>query len=206
MRRIIGLVEAEQPLNELRGIRGDVEGAKDLDSKHGVIAYMEEKGFTTLGYGMWGAVFDHPQFQGRYVLKLFADKFYEMFINYCQAQPSNPYLPKFVGKIIRVNADARLVRIERLEPLTGTDDEFQDALDRIGTYLLIKNPKPSVAQRIERIADEYNIAHLIPTMRDLAQKLPAGAAYDVHTENMMLRDGKTVITDPWAGAEIPFLK
>ncbi|RYD61313.1 MAG: hypothetical protein EOP83_17335 [Verrucomicrobiaceae bacterium] len=199
MRSLIALCES-QIVTELQGIKQDA--ATVFDSKDHVVEFMVKKGFTVLGQGQWGAVFDHPDFKRRYVLKLFSDRYYEAFVNACIVHPGNPHLPRFFGKVMKVTDTARMVRIEKLKPF-NSDQRTEEFLDDVGFEIAERG-------RITRMqtlaAENLGLSELLPTMLSLGENLPEGAIYDIHAENIMKRGNTLVITDPWGGDHIPFLR
>lgn len=191
-------------LDELQGIRQHRE--QTFYTKGQVREYLEEKGFECLGIGMYGGVFDHPSFGGRYVLKVFADPFYEGFLDWCRTQDGNPHLPRIVGKVMRLTGVGRMVRIERLEPMTRVV-YGQARLGRYVTFLRDRSRvKPDEVERITAHIDGMGLTHLRETLDAVAARTPKGGEIDLSPENFMMRGETIVISDPYAGAAIPFLR
>lgn len=191
----------QQRLDELHSIRQHT--SQTFYSKYEVKSYLEEKGFTCVGIGNYTAVFDHPSFGGRYVLKVFADPFYEDFLGWCAANP-NPHLPKVVGKVMKLGEVGRMVRLEKLKPMTMRRwdwtkiERFNDMLKRPDAYT------DAQKHALAAGAVKKGLTGLFQTFEDVIAAAPAGAVMDVHDGNFMLRGDTVVITDPYGGAKIPF--
>jgi hypothetical protein len=198
MRNFITICES-QIVNELHGIKQDA--ATDFQSKDHVVDFMVQKGFKVLGQGQWGAVFDHADFHGRYVLKLFSDQFYDAFLRYCAANKDNPHLPRVFGKIMQVGQGS-MVRIERLTPFHA-DEQTEEFLDDVGHDISVRG---RITQMQLLTAENLGLSAILPTMLALGKATPRNAAYDIHAENIMVRGDTLVITDPWGGDYIPFLR
>ncbi|RYD59602.1 MAG: hypothetical protein EOP83_20565 [Verrucomicrobiaceae bacterium] len=192
MRNLINLVEGET-LNELQGTKAH---PKSFPTKEAFYRYMEQMGFELIGAGLSGAVFDHPKFQGRYIMKLFADAEYEHFVHWVMDQSvQNEHLPRFYGKLIKVSQNGRLIRMERLAPLPKAR--------RRGLMRLI-----NAAVEVIQGQTDYDTASAWFTEDDdeslfdtLMAVLKEGGPEtdDLHEQNVMMRGNTIVVTDPWGG-------
>lgn len=197
-------------LDELQGVKNHV--AKPFARRDDVVAYLAKQGFRVLGMGNNGAVFDHPSFRGKYVLKVFSDRYYEAFLNYCIANQGNPHLPKIVGKVMPLGGqeNGRMVRIEKLWPMTEAQAEEMEMDTLIGFLIdhVIEGQK--VTPRAQRTLDEWaarhNLQSFCQTVFDVAKHKPSGAEIDMDVPNFMWRGKTLVIADPYGGDRIPFLR
>jgi hypothetical protein len=83
------------------------------------IEYLEHRGWNIYGEGSYGTVLDKPS--KNYVLKVFADKGYNTFLNFIEQNQHNPNLAKIKRKIIKSNSNELLgvVAIEKLKPVNS---------------------------------------------------------------------------------------
>ncbi|RYD65187.1 MAG: hypothetical protein EOP83_07930 [Verrucomicrobiaceae bacterium] len=204
----MSLLEEPEQLDELQGIKRHGTD-KDFTGRNQVVMYLQSKGFDVLGYGEYGAVCDHPSFNGKYVLKVFRDKNFEVFIDYCKANAGNRYLPKFHGKLIRLGEAAAMIRVEKLNPVS--DDFYYQALGQL-VVMVHRYTHPSANDEMRQQAldwvEDMSYEEFFETLVTLTQNAPAGAEMDLHPGNFMRRGprGGVVISDPYKGAELPFGK
>jgi hypothetical protein len=192
MRTLINLCEHQQ-LDELQGVKAH---PKRFLSKDEFLAYMAERGFEKLGAGHYGAVFDHPAFGGRYVLKVFSDPAYEAFLEFCATHKS-PHLPRVTGKVIKVSQNARMVRLERLEPMTRAQADAAD-LDGMGdaAWQIAKG------EATIDLYPEYQGSTLFELLIALERNTGIHMSTDLLGErNFMLRGDTIVVSDPYVGHE-----
>lgn len=203
MREIMNLVEGAQRIDELQGVKAHT--SQKFTNKLEVYRYLISKGFSILGTGQYGAVFDHPSFRGRYVLKVFADTFYEAYLNWVVKQGGgNPHLPGIVGKVMKLTPDASMVRIERLQELPREQYNRLYAR-RIADILNYPNKFPqSEMDKLVPHADREGLRDLYKTLIDISYARPSGAMLDLNPGNFMKRGGTIVITDPYCGAKMAF--
>lgn len=200
------ITESIDPLNELHGAKKHL--SKNFSSRQDVVSYMDSKGFTCLGHGTYAAVFDHPDFKNKYVLRLFHDLFYEDFIQFCLARPQNPHLPKFHGKLIKMG-NASMIRTERLDSMfdSAAAGPVDDAIERMEPYMEKASKGDEAAhQSLLRIASEIGFEDILSTMLECYKAMPSRAHFDVSSDNIMLRSSTLVINDPWWGAKKPFMR
>lgn len=200
---ILNEIFRQKRIDELQGIRQHAE--QDFQSKQDVVAYIRSKGFTMLGSaGMYGAVFDHPSFGGRYVLKVFSDPFYEQFLTWAATQNS-PHLPKIVGKVMKIGSGS-MVRIERLDTMS---ERFwtRCGLEEVCTEIVEFEPLTAKGWGdVENLANARGLSALFPILKTVSVNKPSGSILDFHDGNFMLRGKTIVLTDPYSGGAIPFMK
>lgn len=201
MRSIIALVEQRQELDELQGVKGQ---PTKFDNFESFLRFMGDQGFHMLGYGLSGAVFTHRAFHGRYVLKVFQDKFYEEFVKMVQANPS-PHFPRFVGRLMKVTPEVSMVRIEVLKDMTNA--QFEQMIGGQLDFIDLKMAAEDIAtgeMDMDELEVDLSTRHLETFFQAMVMTYshkPDGARYDLHAENIMLRGSVLVIADPWQGAK-----
>lgn len=190
----------EGRLDELQGVKRHLE--QGLTSKQAVIAYMQKKGFELLGAGTFGAVFDHPSFAGKYVIKVFSDQNYEYFVDFCRTQPQNPNLPKFFGKTIPLGPHGRMVRMERLYVPANPLDRDVAAVLTLASRAAFDDIDESEAEALVAGYPE-RFQGLYKTAFELCMISPGGSATIDMIGNVMVRkSGDTlVISDPYDGSD-----
>jgi hypothetical protein len=197
----------EEQLQELQGIK---KTPTKFDSFEDFLYFMQDGQFQMLGYGLSGAVFTHKAFNGRYVLKVFQDAFYEDFIRIAQAHATNPHFPKFMGRVIPVSKTVKMVRIETLSDMR--QDQFEKLLGGTFGFIDLKEAARKIALRslsrkdpsLSRW-DEAGLGQFLDALAIVYANTPDGSRDDLHSENVMMRKAVPVITDPWQGAKVyPF--
>lgn len=206
MRDLIQIVEQVEHLDELQGVKRHTE--QDFQARGDVRRYMESQGFTCLGMGTYAAVFDHPSFNKRYVLRVFHDDNYETFISFCMSQQGNPHLPRFHGKLMKMGP-AAMIRMERLEPMmdfaqAGPVDEGFERIEGFLTAAVKGNQ--TALDKVNEIAQDIGVGELVETILKCYAAMPPRSHFDVSTDNIMRRGSTLVITDPWWGAKKPFMR
>jgi hypothetical protein len=208
MRAFINIINEAQQLDELQGVKGHLDAGKNFIHNNDVIDYLKERGLTFLGKGVYAAVFDHPSFGGRYVLKVFCDPNYEQFLNFCIKNRGNDHLPKVIGKVMPLGQNGRMVRIEKLRPFSDDDYSSWDMgiLTEFAWNMMTKKPAPEDWKKLAHWADRNDLRDFCGTVFDLIRVKPKGARMDLHAGNFMWRDRTLVISDPYSGAAIPFIE
>ncbi len=149
--------------------------------------YMADNGFTKLGQGAFGAVYEKPGYP--WVFKLFAnDAAYLAWINYVAKNQSNEHVPKLKGKPFRINDKVFAVRMEKLSPMPGYDNPL---LDNIAYGGITKDAKEKFK--------ELGHPDLIPVMDAIyamSHDLTKDWRVDMHGGNILMRGDTPVITDP----------
>lgn len=79
--------------------------------------YLENNGWTVIGSGSYGVVFE--KLNKNYVLKVYEDLGYDLFLEFLEDHINNPHFPNIKRKIIQNNPDRFLgvVAIEKLKPI-----------------------------------------------------------------------------------------
>lgn len=166
-------------------------------------ALLKDKGFQRVGAGAFGVVFMHPQLD--YALKVFYDDpAYSKFVRYAQANPQNPHLPKFRGKMMRVSDKMLAVRMEKLTPTSGnkflaTASYYAGMIDH-DPDMTIDDFFTRIHGRIPPDVIEYyeQDPSLLETLKELAIVKGGDAMFDLHEGNFMLRGDVYVVIDPFA--------
>jgi hypothetical protein len=146
-----------------------------------------------IGSGFFSGVFARPQ--DNYVIKIFQnDKGYNKFLKYILQNQNNPHIPKIKGKPITLLKKYKIVRIEKLSPITTPEQE--EIFNKLYHYINRKYPNGKADNQSEikyTIKNKYpNIIPILEIMIDNKTIL------DFHKENMMFRGDTPVITDPYA--------
>ena len=176
-------MRANEIINELSGVKHQIR--QPITNKDELVGFMLARGFKLLtDEGNFSRVFDH----GDFVVKVYNDKCYDRFIDYCRANPS-PNLPKFRGAGVPLpGGQARMIRIERLEPLQGNHG---------------LNTLRSLAKQPAEAADAWELSPaqitLLNTLRGLYANLGenSGCFLDIHRHNVMQRGDTLVVIDPY---------
>lgn len=166
---------------------------KQLDS---FTEFMEKNGFKALGQGYHGAVYEKPGYP--YVFKVYKDDpAYETFVRWAMAHQSNPNVPRFKGKPLRIAPGTYVVRMENLEPMHGAHFDLVRVLTRLSDewdYIKdLDGDMPREMSWLDRnhpgIAEIVSVAH--NAWRDYV--------LDSHRDNIMLRGDTPVVVDPISG-------
>lgn len=160
--------------------------------------FLEMNDWKPISSGLYGFVFTHPDLD--YVIKVFKhDDGYLRFVRYAQNNPS-PYLPKFRGKIMRIDDGLFAVRMEKLEECPATMtwaldliSNFADGHDSLPDF--IKKAKSSEYWLRCKAVIEANpgIMELVDELRKFRVRY-----MDLHAGNFMMRGKTLVITDPYS--------
>lgn len=192
-------------LDELQGVRSHV--AATFKRVQDVVDYLEERGFDYLGSGSYGAVFDHPSFDSRYVLKVFKDPFYEQFLNYAIKNRQDPHMPRIVGKVMRLSGYGAMVRIEVLREMSDQQYRYlrlHDQVDYVQCRVYGTHLDEAETAVFNKINAQHDLGTLMESIDNLIRAKPAGAHLDLHEGNFMYRGSTIVISDPYSGSNEPF--
>lgn len=129
-----------------------------------------------------------------YAVKLFdnADSGYLAFLTYAQHNQSNPHLPRFRGKVRKINDSFSVCR---MEILNVPSDMSQLDLAYKAYAIACGLPRDEVTPE-QANSKEYKNLHNTFLELDRFRK-QKGVNWDLHDGNMMLRADTVVITDPF---------
>lgn len=155
--------------------------------------FMESQGFTHLGTGSSGIVFEKQGYP--WAFKVFKnDPAYFNFFKYVRKNQNNQYLPRIRGGLIQINADTYAVRIEKLTPINM--NEYFRISDLFGTFQDI------VADEREHDLEEWeqDLIKKYYGIYEIANAYWNGvfgdAIIDLHQANIMMRGTTPVFVDP----------
>lgn len=172
---------------------------------------LRELGFRYVGAASFSTVFSHPTLN--YVIKVFrADDAYKYFVNFCHTHKGNIHLPKFRGKIIRIDNKTYAVRMERLKS-SYSNQNCATVLSYAIDYSIQNHQSPISIEEyynniIKKLIDQGGRDGLIKAIQDniglasilfeIRKQLPnTEFRFDLHNNNVMLRgDDIIVVTDP----------
>ena len=151
--------------------------------------FLEDHGFTLLGSGSFGAVFEKPGYP--WVFKIFhQDDAYMTFLKYAITHQSNPNLPKINGKILKINDSTYAIRMEKLTSFVSGKQQSEDTL-------ILNDVLERYRFRAENKKDESWLNTTYPgianALRDL---MKTDWHLDLHDENIMMRGNVPVLIDP----------
>lgn len=169
------------------------------------VNFLKERGFQTLGAGASATVFTHPKLD--YVIKMFRDDpGYLNFINYCQNRRNISCIPKFRGKVMKIQDQTYAIRMERLTPLPKDLEAVAWTLCGFADSVLtpedfLKNKPRGLASEVESwiyLKDHKEILNVIYDLRMTQDPESWSWDFDISPQNLMMRGDKIVITDPAA--------
>lgn len=176
---------------------------------HSAGMILTKAGYDILGSGMFADVW--AKAGESTVLKLFNsdDLGYMSFLKLVMKHQS-PHFPKFKGSFLKINDEYLAVRMEKLSPIVGI--EAVNVAEVIHGYLSLKIDRdleaklhgfedPMDNEPGYKMMIEYNKKQ--PGLKDACDYLADNVAaldggLDIHSENIMSRNGVWVITDPIA--------
>ena len=143
---------------------------------------------------------------------------FKAFVNFCKANPNNPFLPQFSGwEKFTFDGNTYLqVRMERLFPMkrAGWGDALEEIADTVEAEVsgspfalsrketidgILNNPNNGIKYKelfTHLGRDGFNL--LWNTIEKLLRQMPRGVKFDLHSNNFMLgSDGQIVISDPY---------
>lgn len=152
--------------------------------------FMLNHGFTRLGEGAFGAVYEKPGYP--WVFKVFhGDPAYLDFLNYALKNQQNPHIPQFKGRPFKITNNTYAIRMEKLS------HEFRNVGDILNLVTRWDGSTLSAAK--EEYLQDLDMPQMIPLLNDLGKLSKArGHRLDIHNFNVMSRpaDGTLVIADP----------
>jgi len=158
--------------------------------------YQELKiyGFEELGRGQGGLAFIHPSYP--LACKIFSqDSGYMDFLRYAQSHQSNPHVPKFRGKMMKINEDTFVVRMERLFPIKD-NLAFELAISELSP-VKFRHEFEQKLKNSEFPVLSNKLPQMLTLISDLFKMFP-GSRLDFHDKNVLQRkDGTIVLIDPF---------
>lgn len=85
---------------------------------------LHDLNYKFLGEGGFGTVFQHPHFRNVAVKVVKQDRAYRKFVNFCMANPHNPWLPRIASVKAITLDDANLAYVVFMEKLDPVKPEF----------------------------------------------------------------------------------
>lgn len=175
------ILELNKPA-ELGKFKSDVKGVSAVDSRDSswnstLPEYMRKYGFKILGSGKYASVFGNDKYS--YALKVFMkDSAYLRWMKFCLENKSNPFVPKFRGKVVKISPIIFAIRIEKLEKYNSAGPFLKE----YNAWKLQPKTYKSSNPDIQEIFDEFgkNLKLL-----------------DLHNDNMMMRGSQEVVIDPY---------
>ena len=177
-------------LNELSRPTSRVEAEKILT----------DHGYERVAGGTYAVVYGKPG--ANTVLKLVhkKDVAYLAFVKMALENQSNPHFPRFSSKLIRLNDDYKAVRMERLTPGKGAEDNYRSFIAYgLDLYFARKgNWNSMVDHAKESIRNAFEKNPKLQEACDIMIKSLSQYVNDLHPGNVMFRGDTLVITDPVA--------
>ena len=178
----------KQPLTDFRAFVGGNDAPYNKDD---IEAFFYRHGFTSMGSGSFATVMEHPKL--RYVIKVFdyKDQGYPAFLKFIDNYPESKYLPKFIGKPMKVLDTVYAIRMEKLSK--DIPKWFQDIFSTLRGVML----SPRHEQGILNAEHDHP-----PELVELVKALSLYGeqhrlADDLRWGNIMMRGDVPVITDPF---------
>lgn len=214
--------ESDLQLNELKGYRDDpvYKLFQKSTCMNDFIRKLSQSGFDikTLGIGAYAVVFSHPNKNYAYKVVTTSDYGYLKFLRYVKSNQDNPHLPKIYGRPLSVKMPLRkknpwmsgnflIIKMEKLTPATSKtatptfekiDFYVNTFSDFVGGYLTLTD----LEYHEQKIM--YDIERNWPELADVLQWIAKnqspndGVDIDLHNENVMMRGGTLVVTDPFS--------
>lgn len=142
-----------------------------------------------LGRGQRGAVYKRPN--DPYVIKIFHEDIdYLRYLKYVMTHQSNPHVPRIRGKLMKIDSDTYVIRMEELEPIDPRDAVQKNILNGLLRMTTWKRAKTNMYIKAQA-------PKLYKLLIDLATMFGDESGTDLISENIMQRkDGTIVLTDP----------
>lgn len=182
-------------INELTGIKHQVAKLTPGAGHEEWQELLGKQGFVPVGHGLSAQVYMHPKLP--YVLKVFTveDKAYPYWVNVCKTHLlGNPYVPSFRGNLVRINADASAVRMERLSPANNEQKQLARDLQRA----IIESRRNGTDWRTHPLVKDKTLDEQLVEAVNYINKGSLKHALDLKGANVMNRNGQLVFTDPLA--------
>ena len=156
-----------------------------------VLAFFHKYGFKYAGQGSFGIVMTHPDLD--YVVKVFdsADGGYHGFINFVKEYKPSEYLPKFIGKPMKITNTMHAIRMEKLS--NDIPSEFATTFVSLQTAMA----HPTYDHGKVEAYDEHP-EELVDLVYDLSvYALRNDLGTDLRSGNVLMRGNTPVIIDPY---------
>ena len=153
---------------------------------------MNDYGFKHLGTGSYGSAYEHPNYP--WVFKIFkGDTSYIKYFNYAKRNQNNPNIPRIKGSYIRIGNDAYVVRLEKLQEISG---EQYKKLEKIINHILYIVDMTKDNQPLEK--EDKQIIQMYPGLYKIYSDVSnfENSYVDIHSGNIMMRGDVPVIIDP----------
>lgn len=169
---------------------------------------MTANGFSPLGKGNFGTVWEHPNLP--YVLKIFSDTdvAYINWVTTAIDNKSNPHMPRFVSrKPFQIVPGVMAIRTERLSHIDGTRYNLlrrplavmieEATINRTSASQIIESELWKLLKFNSFMAYCKAYPDFVPAL-DIVIKsiMQPGHRPDLHDDNMMMRGSVIVFTDP----------
>lgn len=156
--------------------------------------YMTDHGFTFLGSGNFGSVYESPNYP--WVFKIFKDDpGFIHFFKYVKANQQNDNLPKVKGNLIKINDTTFVIRVEKLTPMTNTI--FNNEFNNIGPIMRLFSRRELADMDQDYQAEIIKFKQKYPGIfKILYDMVKSNYLLDLSARNMMMRDNTPVVTDP----------
>jgi hypothetical protein len=166
------------------------------EGQYDVVKYVENLkslGFkiTRLGGGAFAEVFSRPN--DSYVIKIFRDDpGYEQYLKYINQFKDNPHVPKLRGKVMNLQNNIRVIRMEKLRKLDRDNNEEMEIYELIKNIVTDNGRYPvAYKKEVETISQRY--PQIMPLLKILQTHRKD---IDLGKDNIMFRGSTPVITDP----------
>ena len=158
-----------------------------------VWAFFKQRGFNYEGQGSFGVVMSHPKLN--YVVKIFdaADKGYPAFLKFVESYGPSEYLPKFIGKPMKISDKMYALRMEKLSK--DTPPEWPGSDDYRSLAAVMTSPRHEDGIAIAKYHNPDDLVDLVQAMSVYAEK--HRLANDLKMDNIMMRGNTPVIIDPY---------
>jgi hypothetical protein len=174
---------------------------------------VSKEGIQKLGGGAFSQVFQHPEY-GNVVVKVYTDKdaVYRKYVSWCLKNQSNPYVPKIVEQVKYKSPETgekyNIIFLQKMTPIKTHKkvllllaramnvDEF-DEVDLDDVYEIGAGSGKKFYDLMNQLVTNKDAdPDFVKVWKFIAS---FGAdKLDLHPENVMLRDGHLVLTDPVA--------
>jgi hypothetical protein len=173
---------------------------------------VSKEGIQRLGGGAFSQVFQHPHY-GNVVVKVYTDKdvVYKKYAAWCMKHQNNPYVPKIIEQVAYKSPETKekynIIFLQKMTPvktagklaillgaalgLSQADDN--DFFKEFGQFNTTKQDFRMIEKYMKLGKADSDFVQVWDHIRTYGV-----AKFDLHYENVMLRDGHLVLTDPVA--------